>query len=163
MLRFKLTLAALAMAVPSLAIAGDSASRDPVADIVAPLFEAVANEDLSAASTFLVRGAPIHAMFNPSGSTDDASIRTFPAVGYFQLVTKNYENIVFNNRTYSVADEGRTVWMEANGDLRLEATGAAYRNRYVFKVSLNEAGKVTEIREWVNTVTLTQQGITARR
>lgn len=134
---------------------------DPVAGVVDPLFEAVAKEDLAAANTLLVEGAPIQAMFNPNGQTDAASIRTFPATAYFALVSRNYENIVFNERSYSVADDGQTVWMEANGDLKLEKTGTPYRNRYVFKISLNEDGKVTQIREWVNTVTLTQQGIAA--
>lgn len=134
---------------------------DPIARVVDPLFEAVAKEDLATASALMVEDAPIHAMFNPNGQTDAASIRTFPATAYFALVSRNYKNIVFNERSYSVADDGKTVWMEANGDLKLEKTGTPYRNRYVFKISLNEDGKVTEIRERVNTVTLTQQGIAA--
>lgn len=161
MFNAKLLIASLAMASASLAIAEDHSANDPVTDVVAPLFEAVAKEDLAAANAFLMEGAPIHAMFNPNGETGEGSIRTFPATAYFQLVAGNYENIVFTDRTYSVADDGKTVWMEANGDLRLEATGAPYRNRYVFKLTLNDAGKITEIREWVNTVTLTQQGIAA--
>lgn len=163
MTSLKLFLSAIAMSTATLANAGEKTEMDPVANVVVPLFDAVANEDLAAAGAFLVDGAPIYAMFNPNGQTDAASIRTFPATAYFQLVARNYENIVFTDRTYSIAEEGRTVWMEANGDLRLEASGAPYRNRYVFKISLNEVGKVLEIREWVNTVTLTQQGIAARR
>jgi len=152
----KLASAALALSTSSLASA-----QNPVEDIVVPLFEAVAAEELAKASAFMVEGAMLHAMFNPSGATGDGSVRSFPAAAYFQLVTGNYENIVFDQRSYSVADDGRTVWMEAIGDLRLEANGAPYRNRYVFKISLNSDGKVSEIREWVNTVTLTQQGIAA--
>ncbi|MEM9286572.1 MAG: nuclear transport factor 2 family protein [Pseudomonadota bacterium] len=153
---------ALAILVAATApIAAQAETLSPVDTVVVPLFDAVAKEDLAAASAYLVDGAPIHAMFNPNGSTDAASVRTFPAVAYFTLVTRNYENIVFRERTYSVSDDGKTVWMEANGDLRLEKTGTPYRNRYVFKFSLNKDGKVTEIREWVNTVTLTRQGITA--
>ena len=152
--------ALLAAALPSIAHAS-RAEADPIENVVAPLFEAVAAEDLAAAQSYIVQGAPIHAMFNPSGETDASSVRTFPAVAYFGLVTQNYENIVFSDRTYSVADDGKTVWMEANGNLRLEATGTPYLNRYVFKFTLNQEHKITEIREWVNTVTLTQQGIAA--
>ncbi|WP_298302001.1 hypothetical protein [uncultured Erythrobacter sp.] len=160
MLKLKLTAAVLAASTPFAAFA-ETGDADPVQSVVIPLFEAVATEDLASAQAHMVEGAPIHAMFNPSGKTDDASIRTFPAVAYFSLVTQNYENIVFSDRTYSVGDDGKTVWMEANGDLRLEATGAPYRNRYVFKITLDEDHKITEIHEWVNTVTLTQQGIAA--
>ncbi|MEM6474741.1 MAG: hypothetical protein AAF687_01095 [Pseudomonadota bacterium] len=154
------TTAMLAAVLPGTAHAGTSES-DPVESVIAPLFEAVAAEDLAVAQSYIIEGAPIRAMFNPTGETDAASVRTFPAVAYFGLVTQNYENIVFSDRTYSVADDGKTVWMEANGNLRLEATGTPYLNRYVFKFTLNDDHKITEIREWVNTVTLTQQGITA--
>lgn len=152
--------AMLAAALPSVALA-QTGETDPVKTVIVPMFEAVAAEDLAAAQSHIVEGAPIHAMFNPTGETDASSIRTFPAVAYFGLVTQSYENIVFSDRTYTVGDDGKTVWMEANGNLRLEATGTPYLNRYVFKFTLNEDQKITEIREWVNTVTLTQQGIAA--
>ncbi len=154
------TAALIAAAIPSAAFA-ETGAPDPVQGVIVPLFDAVAAEDLSAAQSHIVDGAPIHAMFNPNGQTDGASIRTFPATAYFALVTQNYENIVFSDRTFSVGDDGKTVWMEANGNLRLEATGTPYHNRYVFKFTLGEDHKITEIREWVNTVTLTQQGIAA--
>ncbi len=160
MLKLSLAAALIAAATPLSAVAG-TAEADPVNNVVIPLFDAVAQENLASARSLLVDGAPIYAMFNPTGQTDTASIRTFPAVAYFGTVTQNYENIVFSDRTYSVADDGKTVWMEANGNLRLEKTGSPYLNRYVFKITLNDEQKITEIREWVNTVTLSQQGITA--
>ncbi|MEM7781428.1 MAG: hypothetical protein AAF697_13650 [Pseudomonadota bacterium] len=161
MLRLKLpAILFAAAALPTASLAGNI-EADPVEDVIIPLFDAVAAEDLAAAQSHLVSNAPIHAMFNPTGETDASSIRTFPAVAYFGVVTQNYENIVFSDRTYSVSEDGKTVWMEANGNLRLEGTGTPYLNRYVFKFTLNEDHKVTEIREWVNTVTLTQQGIAA--
>ncbi|MEM1247352.1 MAG: hypothetical protein AAGK22_13315 [Acidobacteriota bacterium] len=151
-----------ALAVLTFALPSGPPAQDPVQDVVEPLFEAVAAEDLESASAYLVEGAMIHAMFNPDGTTGEGSVRSFPAVAYFQVVTTNYENIVFEQRTYSVADAGKTVWMEANGDLKLQTDGSPYRNRYVFKITLDDESKITEIREWVNTVTLTQQGVPAR-
>jgi len=161
MVGLSLAMASASLATPAAAQPSAPAPADPVNTVVIPMFEAVAREDLGAATRFLAEGAMLRAMFNPNGETGEGSVRTFPATAYFTLVARNYENIVFNNRTYSVADDGKTVWMEANGDLRLEANGSPYRNRYVFKITLNAQGKVTEIREWVNTVTLTQQGIAA--
>ncbi|WP_422343458.1 nuclear transport factor 2 family protein [Parasphingorhabdus sp.] len=137
-------------------------SRDPVKTVVKPLFDAVLAEDLAKVREILAPEATLFAMFNPNGTTDEASIRQFPALAYFDIVTKNYENIEFRDRTYSVTDDGRTVWMEASGNLLVAATGEPYRNRYVFKITIDEDGKVTNISEWVNTATLASQGLTAR-
>ncbi len=151
--------AALAL-YPSSAFANDQ--NDPIAEVVDPLFEAVLAEDMPAVREAIADGAMVHAMFNPNGETGEGSIRSFPAAAYFQIITANYENIEFVDRTYTVSEDKRTVWMEANGNLQVAETGTPYRNRYVFKISLNEDGKITNFAEWVNTATLIAQGRTAQ-
>ncbi len=136
--------------------------NDPIAEVVDPLFEAVLAEDMPAVREAIADGAMVHAMFNPNGETGEGSIRSFPATAYFQIITANYENIEFVDRTYTVSSDKRTVWMEANGNLQVAETGAPYRNRYVFKISINEDGKITNFAEWVNTATLISQGRTAQ-
>ncbi len=134
---------------------------DPVKDVVVPFFEAVAREDLGAAQAFLTPETKVQAMFNPNGQNGTVAIRTFPASAYFGIVSRSYDNIVFSDRTFSVSNDSNTVWMEAQGNLVVAATGQPYRNGYVFKVMLTN-NKIVSIQEWVNTVTLTQQGIAAR-
>ncbi|MGB3470994.1 MAG: nuclear transport factor 2 family protein [Erythrobacter sp.] len=163
MRRFTILSLLLGLLVSAPLRAEERVEIDPVEDVVVPLFDAVLAENMEQASALVAKDAQLFAMFNPSGETGQDSIRQFPIMDYFALVTRNYENIAFIDRTYSVANDGRTVWMEASGDLRLEPTGAPYRNRYVFKFTINEEGKVSELKEWVNTVTLTQQGVTARQ
>jgi ketosteroid isomerase-like protein len=153
-------IAAMSLAIAVPATAHDRAS--PVETVIMPLFDAVLAEDLTRVREILAPGATVIAMFNPDGTTGDASIRRFPALTYFDIVTRNYDNIEFLNRTYSVADQGHTVWMEASGNLRVAATGHPYRNRYVFKIMIDHNGKVASISEWVNTATLASQGLTAR-
>jgi ketosteroid isomerase-like protein len=134
---------------------------DPVANVVVPFFEAVAREDLSAAQAFLTPETKVQLMFNPNGQNGVDAARAFPASAYFNIVTRNYDNIVFSDRTFSVSGDRSTVWMEAQGNLVVAATGQPYRNGYVFKLTLTD-NKIVGIQEWVNTVTLTQQGIAAR-
>ncbi|WP_298471342.1 nuclear transport factor 2 family protein [uncultured Erythrobacter sp.] len=136
--------------------------KDPIETAVDPLFDAVLAEDMSAVSEVIADGAMVHAMFNPNGETGEGSIRSFPATAYFGIVTANYENIEFVDRTYTVSEDKKTVWMEANGNLRVAETGTPYRNRYVFKITINDDGKVANIAEWVNTATLIAQGRTAQ-
>jgi ketosteroid isomerase-like protein len=156
---------ALAVAAASLAACATAPPAppraDPVARVVAPFFDAVAREDLAAVQTFITPDATVQAMFNPNGLNGADHIRTFPATAYFGIVSRNYDNIAFADRVFSVADDGRTVWMEAQGQLVVVPSGAPYRNGYVFKLTL-ENGRIRTIQEWVNTVTLTQQGVTAR-
>ncbi|MBD2840940.1 nuclear transport factor 2 family protein [Erythrobacter rubeus] len=149
----------LAIAPP--VFATEAADHDALNGVVIPMFDAVLAEDIERVEPLLAEDARILAMFNPTGRTGEGSPRQFPLLTYFKIVTENYDNIAFVNRTYSIADDGRTVWMEADGDLRVAATGEPYRNAYVFKVSIDDNGKVAEIKEWVNTVTLNQQGIPA--
>jgi ketosteroid isomerase-like protein len=155
-----LIVAATFLATSAPATAHDSV--DPVGTVIMPFFDAVLAEDLTRVREILAPDATVIAMFNPDGTTDDASIRRFPALAYFGIVTRNYQNIEFVDRTYSVADQGHTVWMEARGNLQVAATGQPYRNRYVFKIVIDHNGKVASLSEWVNTATLASQGLTAR-
>lgn len=156
---------ALAVAAASLAACATTPAApprpDPIVGIVAPFFDAVAREDLASVQTFITPDATVQAMFNPNGLNGAEHIRTFPTTAYFGIVSRNYDNIAFSDRVFSVADNGSTVWMEAQGQLVVAATGAPYRNGYVFKLTL-ENGRIRTIQEWVNTMTLTQQGIAAR-
>jgi ketosteroid isomerase-like protein len=155
---------AMMAAVAACATDGEAQRRgsDPANQIIVPFFEAVAREDLPAAQAFLAPNAQVMAMFNPNGQNGVAAQRNFPAATYFGIVTRNYDNLVFAQRTFTTSSDGRIVWMEAQGELIVTASGLPYRNGYVFKFTL-ENGKIRTIQEWVNTVTLTQQGIAAQR
>lgn len=150
-----LAAAAAVMFAPSRAVA----ATDPVKGAVEPFLEAVERGDAETAFGFLAPGAEVHAMFNPNGDASDAGIRRFPARGYFGVVMRNYDVIRLTDRRFSVVDHGRSVWMEAEGDLRVAATGKPYRNRYVFRFDLDAAGRIGHVSEWVNTVTLAREGV----
>jgi ketosteroid isomerase-like protein len=145
----------------STGIGNQTAPASPVSSIVVPFFDAVAREDLPAAQVFLTADATVSPMFNPNGQNGAGSVRNFPAATYFGIVSRNFDNIVFSDRVFSVADGGKTVWIEAQGNLVVTATNQPYPNGYVFKINLVE-GRISRIQEWANTVTLTQQGIAAR-
>jgi ketosteroid isomerase-like protein len=129
--------------------------------LVQRFFDAVAKEDEAAVRALILPDARVRAMFNPNGDTGPDAIRVFPMTAYFEVITRNYDNIVFRDPVYSVADDGRTVWVEARGDRVVTATGQPYRNGYLFRLKLQD-GRIAALDEWVNTVTLTRQGIAAQ-
>lgn len=124
-------------------------------------YAALAAEDQEAALGMLAPDAMLRAPYNPNGDASDAGIRFFPASMYVVGAMQTYDNLVFEDREYSVADDGGTVWIEAEGRLRVAATGKPYENRYVFKIELGDAG-ITEITEYTNVATLARDGVTAQ-
>ena len=123
-------------------------------------YAALAAEDPKAALSMLAPGAMLHAPYNPNGDATDAGIRSFPASAYVVGAMATYDNLVFVDRKYSVANDGGTVWIEAEGRLRVAETGKPYENRYVFKIEFSDAG-ITEITEYTNVATLARDGVTA--
>ncbi|MEL6920875.1 MAG: nuclear transport factor 2 family protein [Pseudomonadota bacterium] len=140
----------------------DTVAQSAVSPIerVDAFYAALAAEDQDAALGMLAPDAMLHAPYNPNGDATDAGIRSFPASMYVAGAMQTYDNLVFEDREYSVADDGGTVWIEAEGRLRVAATGKHYENRYVFKIELDD-GKIVEITEYTNVATLARDGVTA--
>ena len=145
-------LAALLFTSPALA-------ADRVAQVEA-FFAAMQAEDEAAALSMLSDGATLHAPYNPNGDASDAGIRSFPAALYIRGALQTYDTLVWEDKVYSVADDGGTVWVEAEGRLTVAATGKPYENRYVFKIVF-EDDAIRSITEYTNVATLARDGVTA--
>lgn len=128
--------------------------------IVDAFLDALASEDADKAMSILTETSTLHAPYNPNGDATDKGIRSFPAALYVKGAIGTYDNLVFEDRQYSVADNGKTIWIEAEGRLRVAATGKPYENRYVFKIGL-EGDKIASITEYTNVATLARDGVTA--
>lgn len=159
--RFAITaiLAILGFAMPPQQATADTGSQ-PL-QIAEKFFDALEREDSGSALSLLAQGALLHAPYNPNGDATDAGIRTFPAEIYVQGAMATYDNLVFIDRQYSVADDERTIWIEAKGKLRVATTGNPYENRYVFKITLQE-GLIESITEYTNVATLARDGVVAQ-
>lgn len=148
-----------AVATMTVAEAGERSAAS-VARVDA-FFAALAAEDKDAALAQLTTNATLHAPYNPNGDATDTGIRSFPAALYVAGAMATYDNLIFEDRKYSVADNSATVWIEAEGRLRVAKTGKPYENRYVFKMELAD-GKIASITEYTNVVTLARDGVAAR-
>lgn len=135
-------------------------SAEQEVKLVEAFFDALATEDEGAALSMLTEDAMLSAPYNPNGDASDEGVRIFPAALYVKGAMATYDNLVFVERAYSIADGGRTIWIEAEGRLRVAATGNPYENRYVFKIEL-EGSKIARITEYTNVATLMNDGVTA--
>lgn len=149
-----------ALLLQSAVPAAQPAAQTPAA-LATRLFDAMAREDLPAAAALFAPGAEFVLPYNPNGDASAAGIRRFPAMGYVTVATRSYDNIRFLEQRATPAADGTTLFVEAEGDLVVAATGQPYRNRYVFKFEAAN-GRIARVTEYANTVTLAAQGITAR-
>ncbi|MEM9177004.1 MAG: nuclear transport factor 2 family protein, partial [Myxococcota bacterium] len=133
------------------------ASRLRLAD---RFFEALADGEAETALSLLTPEAMLYAPYNPNGDASDAGIRAFPASMYVRGALATYDPLVFVERKVSIADEGSVLWIEAEGRLRVAATGRPYENRYVFKIEL-EGDRIASITEYTNVATLARDGVVA--
>lgn len=141
-----------------------AASASPAAATVQladKLFAALEAEDTAAAAPLFTPEAQFVLPYNPNGDASDAGVRRFPAMGYVMVAARSYDSLRFANRVATPSVDGRTLFVEAAGSLVVAATGAPYRNRYVFKFE-TDGKRITRVTEYANTVTLAQQGVTAR-
>lgn len=145
---------------PARSSVAKSTTATPAA-LAEQLFDAMKREDLAVAAALFAPGAQFVLPYNPSGDASEAGTRRFPAMGYVTVATRSYDSIDFLNQTATLASDGTTLFVEAEGDLTVAASGAPYRNRYVFKFETAN-GKITRVTEYANAVTVRDQGIAAR-
>jgi ketosteroid isomerase-like protein len=116
-----------------------NALRDRDMDAVAGLLHDEAREIIPLAPN----GAP-DAWFDFRGKDE--------VLNYVGTIFNNFSQVEIVDREVSVTEDGRTVFVEAKGDLIVADGGASYRNVYVFRFSFDGEGLITEIREYANPV-----------
>jgi ketosteroid isomerase-like protein len=121
-------------------------------DRVRVFFAALARRDVGAVIALWHEDGQVAAAFNPNGDISDEAIRAAPHALFLASFVKNYDQIAFQDIKASATDDGKVVWAETRGQLRVAATGTPYCNRYVFKFTF-EAGRIKQLVEYANTIT----------
>lgn len=135
-------------------------ASQPSVDLVTSFFAALAARDTSAVQALWHGDGQVSAAFDPTGNTLADRQRWFPYALHLSSFFKNYDQIAFRDIIASVADDGRTIWVETSSELRVGVTQTPYCNRYVFKFSI-EDGRIKRLVEYANTVTQNLHGHSA--
>jgi len=138
-----------------------NAPPDPLIP-VQQFLAAMTAEDKAAAETVLSANAEFVLPFNPNGDATERGMRRFLAPVYLSLAFDNYDNIVYSNPLFHVANNGTTVFVESIGDLKVASTGRPYRNRYIFRFDIYN-GRIERVTEYSNPVTAAREGALAGR
>jgi len=116
-----------------------TALRDHDIDAVTELL----HDDVLETIPLAANGAP-GAWFTFEGKAD--------VLGYVGTIFRNFSRVEIVDREVTVSDDGRTVFVEAKGDLIVAANDAPYLNVYIFRFSFDDEGLITAIREYANPV-----------
>ena len=73
------------------------------------------------------------------------------AMDYFRSIAANFQQVRFDDRRTYAVDDGKTVFVEAKGDLVQRETNARYRNTYCFKVTVND-NLIEHVSEYTNPI-----------
>lgn len=92
-------------------------------------------------------------MMNPNATQDPIVYDGLSAVEtYFNQIFATFSPIRFTDVRLTAADNGRTVFVQANGQFTVEETGTPYNNVYVFRINLNGADQIISSQEYLNWV-----------
>lgn len=119
------------------------------------LFEAIAQQDIRCISGLLADDVILVAPLSMRGDQQpEVSLDGKGAVTdrYFARIVELFSRTALVDLDYTLSLGGTTVFAEAKGDLVVRATGAPYRNVYLFKLTVR-SGKITDIREYSNPIT----------
>ncbi|WP_113701192.1 nuclear transport factor 2 family protein [Nonomuraea lactucae] len=79
-------------------------------------------------------------------------------MGYIRSVAAGFDRVAFLDKVYTVSQDARSVFLQANGDILSTAEKLVYRNVYIFKIDV-EGGKIVKVWEYANPVAYANLGI----
>lgn len=124
-----------------------------IAETVKAYLEALEGQKAKTIAGLLSEDATIEIPFSNTG--DPSPWFVFEgreqALGYIGTIFKNFAQVKLLNRAVYVGEDGRTVFVEATGDLIQRDTNASYRNRYVFKFTVRD-DRISHVSEYANPV-----------
>ena len=123
-------------------------------DLVEIFFEALEKHDIALIERHLADDVVEIIPFSNTGKPDPfyAFNGKAEVLGYLNTIVTNFSRVVLVDRRYSVSDDGRSVFLQAEGDLVQAGTGAKYQNVYIFKFEIRD-GQLVHIDEYANPIT----------
>ena len=119
------------------------------------IVRAAENENIQNVMEHFREDAVFAQPFSPRGS--DFSYDGFEEIqSGFQGIFDSIEPVSFSNKEFTVSQDGKTIFMEAQGDMKLAENGRDYNNFYVFRVDFDDEGKVERLTEYYNSLYLAE-------
>ncbi|MFI2352781.1 nuclear transport factor 2 family protein [Streptomyces sp. NPDC019443] len=79
-------------------------------------------------------------------------------LGYIESVAAKFDHVAFLDKVWTVSEDARSVFLQANGDILSTAEKLVYNNVYIFRIDVQD-GKVVKVWEYANPVAYANLGI----
>ena len=152
---FRLWIAAITtLTIISTVIVVKASTDSNSTEVVATAMNKFENGDVRGFAELLAPNTRFDNVFNLPNTP-----RTFEGkdavVANLTRIIENFEQVEFVNEGLYTAEDGQTVFVEANGNFTVKGTGEPYKNTYIFVFEVNE-GQITAIREYNNPLTIAE-------
>ncbi|MFI6005216.1 hypothetical protein ACIA98_33275 [Streptomyces sp. NPDC051366] len=79
-------------------------------------------------------------------------------LAYIGSVGAKFDHVAFMDKVWTVSEDARSVYLQANGDILSSAEKLLYNNVYIFRVDVAD-GQIVKVWEYANPVAYANLGI----
>ncbi|MFI8242514.1 nuclear transport factor 2 family protein [Streptomyces sp. NPDC085866] len=79
-------------------------------------------------------------------------------LAYIESVAAKFDHVTFLDKVWTVSEDARSVFLQANGDILSNAEKLVYNNVYIFRIDVAD-GHIVKVWEYANPVAYANLGI----
>ncbi|MFI6493789.1 nuclear transport factor 2 family protein [Streptomyces sp. NPDC050564] len=118
------------------------------------------SRDRDAVAGLLAPGATFTIPLSIEGTPEPWYVFDSPehVLGYIASVAAKFDHVAFLDKVWTVSEDARSVFLQANGDILSSAEKLVYNNVYIFRIDVQD-GQITKVWEYANPVAYANLGI----
>jgi ketosteroid isomerase-like protein len=118
------------------------------------------DRDPAAVATLLADDATFVIPLSIAGTPEPWYVFDSPAavLAYIESVSAKFDQVAFLDKVWTVSEDARSVFLQANGDILSSAEKLVYNNVYIFRIDVAD-GLVVKVWEYANPVAYANLGI----
>ncbi|CAM5331571.1 nuclear transport factor 2 family protein [Streptomyces chartreusis] len=118
------------------------------------------NRDPAAVAALLSPEATLTIPLSITGTPEPWYVFDSPAavLAYIGSVAAKFDHVAFLDKVWTVSEDARSVFLQANGDILSSAEKLVYNNVYIFRIDVAD-GHVLKVWEYANPVAYANLGI----
>ncbi|AZQ32142.1 hypothetical protein EJ357_47460 [Streptomyces cyaneochromogenes] len=118
------------------------------------------NRDPAAVADLLSKEATFVIPLSIAGTPEPWYVFDSPAavLAYVESVAAKFDHVAFLDKVWTVSEDARSVFLQANGDILSSAEKLVYNNVYIFRIDVAD-GQIIKVWEYANPVAYANLGI----
>ncbi|MGX5186159.1 nuclear transport factor 2 family protein [Streptomyces avermitilis] len=118
------------------------------------------NRDPATVATLLAQDATFVIPLSIAGTPEPWYVFDSPAavLAYIESVAAKFDHVAFLDKVWTVSEDARSVFLQANGDILSSTEKLVYNNVYIFRIDVAD-GQIVKVWEYANPVAYANLGI----